>query len=354
MYLFYSLIFTVTLASNVLVGTDHNLTSLLFHSQKTTLVDFYAEWCRHCKLLMPTIENLAERFAIKHEIQIVKVNGDKDGRKMAKKYNVGGYPTLLLFIEGSKKPVQYIGVRDFESISNFIQVASGVRLDDETAISKKDLGFSLMKTTDMNFTDQAFNDKPTLVLIQGGTHFSEELSSSWYKMALDNENSNLQYIEHFFADDIELESPVLMGLDGEGHINSILLPVSSSEHLSAFVSHHSALVNSPNATGNETFRDFNVSFEEYDGTSCIAILDFLIKVDDSKFYQNQKNIGDLRIMSYYHSLIHMLRDNKQALSVELTRLQCLLQQSNISLTQDAKCFTKLRVKILQGMIKYKQ
>lgn len=211
-----------------------------------------------------------------------------------------------------------------------------------------------MKTTDMNFTDQAFNDKPTLVLIQGGTHFSEELLLLWYKMALDNENSNLQYIEHFFADDIELESPVLMGLDGEGHINSILLPVSSLEHLSAFVSHHSALVNLPNATGNETFRDFNVSFEEYDGTSCIAILDFLIKVDDSKFYQNRKNIGDLRIMSYYHSLIHMLRDNKQALSVELTRLQCLLQQSNILLTQDAKCFTKLRVKILQGMIKYKQ
>ena len=61
------------------------------------LVDFWAEWCGPCKMLMPTIDKIANDFSGK--VIVGKVNVDNE-RDIAAKYNVRGIPNLLVFNAG--------------------------------------------------------------------------------------------------------------------------------------------------------------------------------------------------------------------------------------------------------------
>ncbi|KAK6201153.1 protein disulfide isomerase [Scheffersomyces amazonensis] len=115
-------------SSNLIQVDDKTFKSIVIDSGKYVFVDFYADWCRHCAKLMPTIEELADLFEPYPEIQIVKINGDKDGKKMAKKHVDVGFPTLKLF-HGSDQPIEFEGSRDLVSLSNFIQLASGIRIE---------------------------------------------------------------------------------------------------------------------------------------------------------------------------------------------------------------------------------
>lgn len=60
------------------------------------LVDFYADWCGPCKMMLPTLERLdAENPGLK----IIKVNVDSD-HDLAVKHNIRGIPALVLYKDG--------------------------------------------------------------------------------------------------------------------------------------------------------------------------------------------------------------------------------------------------------------
>ena len=79
------------------------------------LVDFYADWCGPCRLLSPTVESVASRT----NGTVVKV--DVDGhRGLAAEYDVGGVPTLLLFVDG--EPVErLVGVHDEGTLRGLVE-----------------------------------------------------------------------------------------------------------------------------------------------------------------------------------------------------------------------------------------
>lgn len=79
----------------------------VLQSSVPVLVDFWAPWCGPCRMLAPTVEQIAEEFA--GRLKVVKVNTD-DNPGVAGKYQIMSIPTLMLFKDG--KPVdQMIGVQ---------------------------------------------------------------------------------------------------------------------------------------------------------------------------------------------------------------------------------------------------
>lgn len=61
------------------------------------IIDCWAEWCMPCKMLAPTIDEMAKQFQGK--IVFGKMEIDKN-QKTAKKFNVMSIPTLLVFRDG--------------------------------------------------------------------------------------------------------------------------------------------------------------------------------------------------------------------------------------------------------------
>ncbi len=86
------------MAGDVLNFTDGNFQTEVLDSQQPVLVDFWAPWCGPCKMLTPTIEELAGEFAGK--ARIGKLNTD-DNPETATNFGISAIPTVLLFKGGS-------------------------------------------------------------------------------------------------------------------------------------------------------------------------------------------------------------------------------------------------------------
>jgi len=78
----------------------------VIRENRYVVVDFWAEWCRPCHAIAPTIDELARRYAGK--VVFAKINSDENQRKF-QEYGVMGIPTLLFFKDG-KLVDQVIGV----------------------------------------------------------------------------------------------------------------------------------------------------------------------------------------------------------------------------------------------------
>ena len=86
------------------VGVD-NFEEKVLKSDKTVLVDFYAEWCGPCKMIAPFIEELALEHS---EYVFAEVNVDNN-MPLAMAYSVESIPLLLVFKDGKivKKSLGY-------------------------------------------------------------------------------------------------------------------------------------------------------------------------------------------------------------------------------------------------------
>ena len=76
--------------------TESNFESEVIKSEKPVLVDFWASWCGPCKMLAPTIEQIANE---NDTIKVGKVNVD-DEPDLAQKYGIVSIPTVILFKNG--------------------------------------------------------------------------------------------------------------------------------------------------------------------------------------------------------------------------------------------------------------
>ena len=72
-----------------------------FLGDKPALIDFYASWCGPCRLLLPTIEELAKEY--EGEVDIYKVNVE-DEEELARFFGVRSVPTLI-FIPMGENPM---------------------------------------------------------------------------------------------------------------------------------------------------------------------------------------------------------------------------------------------------------
>lgn len=85
------------MAGNVHEFNDANFQTEVVQSAVPVLVDFWAPWCGPCKMLAPTIDELANDYA--GRIKVGKVNTDA-ARQVSIKHQIQSIPTLMLFKDG--------------------------------------------------------------------------------------------------------------------------------------------------------------------------------------------------------------------------------------------------------------
>lgn len=84
---------------------------------QTVMVDFWAEWCRPCHMLSPTVEEIAREHVGK--LKVVKLNVDEN-ISAAGNFNIRGIPTLLVFKNGQVAD-QIVGAVPKEQIEKILQ-----------------------------------------------------------------------------------------------------------------------------------------------------------------------------------------------------------------------------------------
>ena len=78
--------------------TSENFDDEVLKSDKKVLIDFYADWCQPCKILEPTIKEIASE---KEEIKVVRINIDEE-TDLATRYEIMSIPTLVLIKDGEE------------------------------------------------------------------------------------------------------------------------------------------------------------------------------------------------------------------------------------------------------------
>jgi thioredoxin 1 len=99
--------------------TDANWESEVLRSDRPVLVDFWAAWCGPCRMLAPTVEQVAEKYLGK--AKVVKLNVDEN-QDSPGRYGIRGIPTLILF-NGGQEVDRQVGVpaNALVSISQMIE-----------------------------------------------------------------------------------------------------------------------------------------------------------------------------------------------------------------------------------------
>jgi len=69
----------------------------VINSDKIVLVDFWAEWCRPCRMVSPILDEIGAEHADK--LEIVKVNVDEEPH-LAAEYQITGIPAMKVFQNG--------------------------------------------------------------------------------------------------------------------------------------------------------------------------------------------------------------------------------------------------------------
>lgn len=87
--------------------TSENFEREVLNSDKPVLIDFWANWCGPCRMLSPTISEIAEEY--KDKVKVCKVNVDEQG-DLASMFRVSSIP-LLVVMKNGKVVNSAVGVR---------------------------------------------------------------------------------------------------------------------------------------------------------------------------------------------------------------------------------------------------
>jgi thioredoxin 1 len=77
--------------------TKDNFKAEVLESPVPVLVDFWADWCRPCKMVAPFLEQIAEEYS--GRLKVGKVNVD-DENDLAGQHGIESIPTMIIYKNG--------------------------------------------------------------------------------------------------------------------------------------------------------------------------------------------------------------------------------------------------------------
>ena len=100
----------------ILKINEDNFEKEVLESEKTVLIDFFADWCGPCKMLSPIIEQFAKE---NEKVKVVKINVD-ELPDLAGKYGVRSIPTLVV-IKNGEEVNRSVGLIDKSEILELVK-----------------------------------------------------------------------------------------------------------------------------------------------------------------------------------------------------------------------------------------
>ncbi|MBI4683666.1 MAG: thioredoxin [Nitrospirae bacterium] len=87
------------MAEGIIEVTSATWENEVIQNKGVVMVDFWAVWCGPCRMIAPTVEELAKEYAGK--IKVAKLNTDENP-DTASRYKIMGIPTIMFFKDGQK------------------------------------------------------------------------------------------------------------------------------------------------------------------------------------------------------------------------------------------------------------
>jgi thioredoxin len=97
--------------------TDQNFAEEVEKSELPVLLDLWAAWCGPCRMVAPTVDQLAKDY--RGRVRVGKLNVDEN-QTTAARFNVQSIPTLLILKSG-KEVDRIVGVQSKEAIANRLE-----------------------------------------------------------------------------------------------------------------------------------------------------------------------------------------------------------------------------------------
>lgn len=98
---------------------DFNQRVLAVSGGRIVLVDFWADWCPPCLVIAPVLERVVAEYA--GQVVLAKLEVDEgENMKLAGRYQVRGFPTIILFKNGEEK-ARFSSAKSQAFVEDFIR-----------------------------------------------------------------------------------------------------------------------------------------------------------------------------------------------------------------------------------------
>ncbi|KAB5527677.1 hypothetical protein DKX38_021524 [Salix brachista] len=117
---------------------SRNFDELVLKSKELWIVEFFAPWCGHCKKLAPEWKKAANNLQGKVKLGHVDCDSEKS---LMSRFNVQGFPTILVFGADKDTPIPFEGARTAAAIESFAleQLESNVAPPEVTELTDPDV-----------------------------------------------------------------------------------------------------------------------------------------------------------------------------------------------------------------------